>query len=102
MLMDALRLEVGYCLAAADLSQAQVARELRVSTKHLNQMLTGKVAMSIGWAERIALVCGYRLAIKSALIEDLRGDSASKVCSSAGSTHRGAVDDVGSTPAVTT
>lgn len=64
-LADTLRLEVAYCIAAADLSQAQMARRLNISAKHLNQMLTGKVPMNIYWAERIVAASGHKLTIKA-------------------------------------
>ncbi|GAA3153502.1 hypothetical protein ACFQ0X_43910 [Streptomyces rectiviolaceus] len=65
-LLEALRAEVRTGLEASGRSQASVARELQVSTKHLNQMLSGRAAMTVWWAARILRVCGMRLAIGGA------------------------------------
>lgn len=66
----ALRLEVGYSLAASGLSQTHVASTLGISRKHLCRMLSGKAAMSADWAERIAAVCGYRIALQARPVEE--------------------------------
>lgn len=64
-LQTALRLEVRDCLKAAGLSQAQAARTLGISTKHMSQMLMGKAPMSIVWAGRIAGLTDRELLILS-------------------------------------
>jgi transcriptional regulator with XRE-family HTH domain len=50
-------------LKAAGISQVEACRHLGVSEKHLSQMLTGKVALTLPWAERILALCGWRLVI---------------------------------------
>lgn len=62
-LVDALRVQVKADLEASGRSQASVARELQVSTKHLNQMLLGKSPMTLWWAARILRACGMRLVV---------------------------------------
>lgn len=62
-LVDALRVQVRSGLEASGRSQASVARELHVSTKHLNQMLLGKSPMTLWWAARILRACGMRLIV---------------------------------------
>lgn len=60
---DSLREQVRAALTAAGISQAFVARELGVSTKHLSQMLTGRAPLSLEWAERILDMCGMRVEV---------------------------------------
>lgn len=62
-LMAALRTQVRASLERSGRSQASVARELQVSTKHLNMMLTGKSKLTLWWAARILRVCGMRLVV---------------------------------------
>lgn len=62
-LQDALREEVKAALQGAGLTQAQVARSLGVSPKHINQMLTGKAVLTLEWAERIAALCGREVRV---------------------------------------
>lgn len=59
----ALRTEVRAALKAAGIRQVAAAAQLGVSEKHLSQMLTGKVSLTIPWAERILALCGLRLVI---------------------------------------
>lgn len=58
-----LRAHVRAALRNASLSQAEAARQLDVSTKHLCQMLTGRAPLTLGWAERILALCGQRIVI---------------------------------------
>ena len=60
---EALRAEVRRALEVSGRSQASVARELQVSTKHLNMMLTGKSKLTLWWAARILRACGMRLVV---------------------------------------
>jgi plasmid maintenance system antidote protein VapI len=60
---ESLRAQVRAALAAVHLSQASVARELGVSTKHLSQMLTGQAAFPLAWAERIVALCEMRVEV---------------------------------------
>lgn len=51
---------------AADRSgraQVLIARDARVSEKHLSQVLLGRAAVSLATAARIAAACGHRLVI---------------------------------------
>jgi hypothetical protein len=63
-LMEALRVQVRAALEESGRSQASVARELLVSTKHLNQMLMGGAKLTLWWAARILRVCGRRLVVE--------------------------------------
>lgn len=58
-----LREQVRAALTAVGISQAAVARELGLSTKHLSQMLTGRAPLSLEWAERIVALCGMRVEV---------------------------------------
>ncbi|WP_187283750.1 helix-turn-helix transcriptional regulator [Streptomyces sp. adm13(2018)] len=58
-----LRTQLKAALQHAGLSQAQVARELGLSTKHMSQMLTGRAPLTITWASRIAALCGARIEV---------------------------------------
>lgn len=60
---ETLRSHVRAALDRSGISQAEACRQLGCSTKHLNQMLTGKAALTIGWAERILDLCGMRLVV---------------------------------------
>ena len=60
---ESMRTQVRAALEAAGISQAEACRRLGVSTKHLNQMLTGKAPISLDWAERILALCGMRLVV---------------------------------------
>jgi DNA-binding phage protein len=63
LLTEALRAQVRAGLEASGRSQASVARELQVRTKHLNMMLTGKAKLTLWWAARILRACGMRLVV---------------------------------------
>ena len=63
LLAEVLRVQVRASLESSGRSQASVARELQVSTKHLNMMLTGKAKMTLWWAARIIRACGMRLVV---------------------------------------
>lgn len=60
---ESLRTQVRSALEASRISQAAVARELGVSTKHLCQMLTGRAPLSLEWAEQILALCGMRVEV---------------------------------------
>lgn len=64
-LQDALRAEAKYCMKASGLSQADVARALYVTPKHLSAMLGGRANFSPEWAQDIARVCGRELIVLS-------------------------------------
>ena len=60
---EQLRTHVRAALEAANLSQAEICRQLGLSTKHMNMMLTGKATLTLEWAERIVDLCGMRLVV---------------------------------------
>ncbi|MCX4911862.1 hypothetical protein [Streptomyces sp. NBC_00878] len=60
---ESLRAEVRRAFEKSGRSQASVARELQVSTKHLNQMLMGRSVLTLWWAARILRTCGMRLVV---------------------------------------
>lgn len=62
---DSLRAQVRAALDVAGISQAEVARTLGLSTKHMSQMLTGKASLNLGWADKILALCGQRLEIRT-------------------------------------
>ena len=63
ILTNALRERVREALEKSGRSQASIARELQVSTKHLNTMLMGHQKLTLWWAARILRCCGMRLII---------------------------------------
>jgi DNA-binding phage protein len=63
LLTEALRVQVRAALESSGRSQASIARELQVSTKHLNQMLMGRQRITLWWAARILRACGMRLVV---------------------------------------
>jgi plasmid maintenance system antidote protein VapI len=62
---DQLRAELRAELKAAGISQAEAARHLGCTPKHMSQMLTGKARISPEWANAVALACGRRLIVAS-------------------------------------
>ena len=60
---DQLRTHTRAAVEASALSQAEIARQLGLSTKHLSMMLTGKSPLSLTWAEGILGLCGHSLVI---------------------------------------
>lgn len=60
---DDLRHQVRSALDHARISQAEAARHLGISNKHLNQMLTGRATLTLDWADRIAALCGMRIVV---------------------------------------
>ena len=60
---EQLRTQVRGALANANISQAEIARQLGLSTKHLSMMLTGKSPLSLTWAEGILGLAGHSLII---------------------------------------
>jgi transcriptional regulator with XRE-family HTH domain len=53
-----LRAQVRDAMDDAGISQADAARALGASHKHVNQMLTGRAVLTLDWAERLAGLCG--------------------------------------------
>lgn len=62
---DSLRGQVKAALEAAGVSQAEAARRLGLTAKHMSQMLTGKATLTLAWAEQILALCGQRLEIRA-------------------------------------
>ncbi|MCG0061689.1 helix-turn-helix domain-containing protein [Streptomyces tricolor] len=60
---EQLRSHVRSALIRAQISQAEAARQLGLSNKHLNQMITGRAPLTLAWAERILALTGMRLVI---------------------------------------
>lgn len=60
---ESLREQVRAALSSAGVSQAAVARELGLSTKHMSQMLTGRAPMPLEWAERILVIFEMRVEV---------------------------------------
>lgn len=58
-----LRVQVKAALATARISQAEAARQLDLSTKHMSHMLTGRATLTLDWADRILTLCGMTLAV---------------------------------------
>jgi plasmid maintenance system antidote protein VapI len=58
-----LRIQVRAALDAAGISQAEACRQLGLSTKHVNMILTGKATLTLDWAERIVDLCDMRLVV---------------------------------------
>lgn len=61
---EQLRTQVRAALSTARISQAEACRQLGLSTKHMNMMLTGHGAtLTLDWAERILGLCGKRVVV---------------------------------------
>ncbi|QIP87606.1 helix-turn-helix transcriptional regulator [Streptomyces sp. Tu 2975] len=60
---DQLRSQVRAALERTNISQAEAARQLGLSTKHMSQMLTGRATLTLDWAERIVALCGMRIVV---------------------------------------
>jgi plasmid maintenance system antidote protein VapI len=58
-----LREQVRAAVRDSGLKQKWIADRLHVSEKHLSQLLTGRVDMTLEWAERILALCGMELVI---------------------------------------
>lgn len=56
-----LRDQIRDALKASGLKQIWVAEQLGISQKHLSQMLTGRVTLTLDWAQRIASLCRHRV-----------------------------------------
>ncbi|MGW1246958.1 helix-turn-helix domain-containing protein [Streptomyces sp. NPDC002535] len=60
-----LRTIVRTALHDKHISQAEAARQLGLSTKHMSHMLTGKAPLTLDWAEQLLALCGKRLTIRA-------------------------------------
>lgn len=60
---DRLVEQVRAAVRASGLKQRWIAGRLNVSDKHLSQLLTGRVPMTLDWAERILALCGMELVV---------------------------------------
>lgn len=58
---DDLRSQVRAAVKASGIKQAAIAARLGVSEKHLSQMLTGRVRLTVPWADKILTECGSEL-----------------------------------------
>lgn len=61
---ETLRSQVRAALTASPVSQAEAARRLGLSAKHMNQMLTGKAPLTLAWAEKILALCDRRVEVR--------------------------------------
>ena len=64
-LADEVREQIRLALRITDVSQAELGRRLGISPKHISQMLTGRVAISLDMAERILSAVGYTLVVSA-------------------------------------
>lgn len=58
-----LRAQVKAALTTTHISQAEAARRLGLSAKHMSHMLTGRATLTLDWADRILTLCGMTLAV---------------------------------------
>lgn len=72
---DSMRAQVKAAVETSRLNDADVARHLGLSTKHVSQMLTGQATLTIGWAEKILALCGQRLEIRAVSAIPSEGES---------------------------
>jgi plasmid maintenance system antidote protein VapI len=61
---ETLREQLAAALKASGRKQIWIAEQLHVSQKHLSQLLTGRVELTLGWAQRIAVLCDHKLDIR--------------------------------------
>lgn len=57
-------------LKASGRKQIWIAEQLHISPKHLSQMLTGHAELTLGWAQRIAVLCDHKIDITVAPLPD--------------------------------
>lgn len=62
---EQLRTQVRDTIKACGLKQIWIADQLGISQKYLSQILTGRVTLTLTWAERILALCGKRLVIET-------------------------------------
>lgn len=63
---DRLRSLVRTALDQAGITQASAAKQLDLSPKHVSQLLTGRIHLSLYWGERFLTLCGTSLQITAA------------------------------------
>lgn len=61
---EMLRELLAAAIKASGRKQVWIAEQLHISQKHLSQMLTGRVELTLGWAQRIAVLCDHRIDIR--------------------------------------
>jgi transcriptional regulator with XRE-family HTH domain len=62
---ETIRRLVRTALHDAGISQAEAARRLGLSAKHMSHMLTGRAVLTLDWAEQLLALCGRRLTVRS-------------------------------------
>lgn len=62
--LEAMKLQVTTLMAAQGRKQSWLAQESGVSTKHVSQVLTGRVDGSVEMLERWASLLGYRFVVR--------------------------------------
>jgi AraC-like DNA-binding protein len=60
---ESLRGQINYLLGASGIKQTWIAGRLGVSEKHLSQILTGQLELTLDWAQRIAALCGHTVSV---------------------------------------
>ncbi|MFF8412875.1 helix-turn-helix domain-containing protein [Streptomyces omiyaensis] len=70
---DELQVIVRTALHDKGISQAEAARQLGLSTKHMGHMLTGRAPLALDWAERLLALCGKRLTVRAVAARNHRG-----------------------------
>lgn len=60
---DSLRLTIRAALAHSGITQAELARRLHLSPKHVCQVLKGRAGLSIDMADRMLAACDWRLVV---------------------------------------
>ncbi|MFE5514460.1 helix-turn-helix domain-containing protein [Streptomyces sp. NPDC056529] len=73
---ETLRAIVRTALHDARISQAEAARQVGLSTKHMSHMLTGKAPLTLDWADQIVALCGKRLTVRAVAVRPRRRHAA--------------------------
>ncbi|MDX3520748.1 helix-turn-helix transcriptional regulator [Streptomyces scabiei] len=69
-LTDELREKTRAAIRASGIKQIWIADRLGISEKHLSQMLTGRVTLTLDWAQRIAALCGHKVTVAVEPVSD--------------------------------
>jgi plasmid maintenance system antidote protein VapI len=70
-LAEDVRAEIRLALRIADVSQAELARHIGVSTNHVSRVLTGQQALSIDLAEAMLSAVGRQMIVRTKEIKRL-------------------------------
>jgi transcriptional regulator with XRE-family HTH domain len=72
-LAEDVRAEIRLALRVTGTSQAELARTLGLSTKHVSQVLTGKAALSLDLAEAMLGALGLQMTVRARALMGGRG-----------------------------